>query len=72
MIAIFFFVSQNEKEKDSKTMRERGNREKGKEKEMEEVRLILQTISRYVSVYVTCLKQSCQSRNEVLEGKDRA
>ncbi len=63
MIAIFFFVSQNEKEKDNKAMRQREReREKGKEKEMEEIRLILQTMSLYVSAYVTCLKQSHQSQ----------
>jgi hypothetical protein len=71
LVDCLFLVSQNEKGTDSKGLnerereREREKREKGKEKEMEEIRLELKTMSRYVSVYVTCLKQAASVFDEV-------
>ena len=55
-LSLVFFVSQNEKETDTTTDR------RGKKRETEEIRLVLQSISSSVSVYVTCLKQSRQSQ----------
>jgi hypothetical protein len=60
LVDCHFFCFPKWKRETTHIQREREKKEKGKE--MEEIRLVLRTMSLYVSVYVTCLKQSRQSQ----------
>jgi hypothetical protein len=56
-----FFLFPKMKKRNIGRKRERQG-EKERKKEMEEVLLVLQTMTLYVSVYMTCLQQSLQSQ----------